>query len=426
MSRCLFLAVASCLLFAGCSTFDLAEQMPWSKSEAEEPESKYPAPETMIAIWTETIYSAPGQPPMRGFGGRLFFYDKNSRPVPVDGELICYGFDDSTDANSSTPDRKFVFTREQLTQHYGETDIGASYSIWLPWDQLGNPKKQISLYPVFKSANGKLVRAQTSKHVLPGKEGLLDQKRAGLVERRQGPRNNWFTDNRVQPVSHDQHSSAGQVQPGPQGAAAGQGTLPSGQKAEPRRTSTFRMPSALRDAQQQSKQRLSQRAAAARAAADEMLKEYRDSRLQQMQQQFQTSSQAANSNGSSPAQANGQSVSTGQLSPQFDRAALNRNAGFHSQAPRSSQGQTVQPASASNASQPRLPRSSTGAVIAPRSRVTVGRSTSARPVVPRGPQQPQGGFQPGGHPAQTTPASPQYYGHVPSQPHPQAPRFGQP
>ena len=80
----------------------------------------------------------------RGFGGRFFFYDEKSRPVPVDGTLIVHGFDDTAD----TPEdrvKRFEFTPEQFTRHFSQTDLGASYSVWVPWDAIGGDQRRISL-----------------------------------------------------------------------------------------------------------------------------------------------------------------------------------------------------------------------------------------------------------------------------------------
>ncbi len=43
----------------------------------------------------------PGKPVTRGFGGRIYFYNDRSQAVPVDGELVVYGFDDTARHNGS-------------------------------------------------------------------------------------------------------------------------------------------------------------------------------------------------------------------------------------------------------------------------------------------------------------------------------------
>lgn len=124
-------------------------------------------PQKMAVIWKESTLKAPGNPTVRGFGGRVFFYDDENQPIKVDGEMIVYGFE--TDSGSTTADKKFVFQKDTLDGHYGETDMGHSYSFWVPWDKLGGERTSITLIPAFKSVDGKIVRGGQTINVLPGK-----------------------------------------------------------------------------------------------------------------------------------------------------------------------------------------------------------------------------------------------------------------
>ncbi len=93
----------------------------------------------MVAIWTEDTLVQPGKTVTRGFGGRIYFYNEKSQAIPVEGELIVYGYDDSSAASAHSltsnveATKKFAFTPEQFTQHFSQSDLGASYSIWIPW-----------------------------------------------------------------------------------------------------------------------------------------------------------------------------------------------------------------------------------------------------------------------------------------------------
>lgn len=164
------------LLFVttGCASLPGGREFswPWSKSE-ETIESKYAVPARMAALWTTDALAAPGQTPTRGFGGRLYFYDDRSRAVPVEGQLIVFAYDETaTDGRpraQQIPDRKFVFTPEQFTQHFSETELGASYSVWLPWDAVGGEQRRVALLPVFTSPNGHVVMGQQTMTVLPGR-----------------------------------------------------------------------------------------------------------------------------------------------------------------------------------------------------------------------------------------------------------------
>jgi hypothetical protein len=126
----------------------------------------------LAAVWTPDVLAHPGKPPVRGFGGRFYFYNEQSHAVPVEGQLVVYAYDDSNEKPSSrkTPDRKYAFTPEQFAQHFGETQLGASYSIWIPWDEVGGQQKNISLLPVFTSTSGRILMGQQALNVLPGKQ----------------------------------------------------------------------------------------------------------------------------------------------------------------------------------------------------------------------------------------------------------------
>jgi hypothetical protein len=175
-TACIALAASwGCKASPFAKDMDISDAIPWVSDE-----SQYSEPESMIIMWTDAVYKQAGAKPVRGFGGRIYFYDKNSNPIAVDGQLTVYGYDDDAPSQNDEPHRKFVFTREQFTQHYSETDLGASYSVWLPWEALGGPQRRISLFPIFSSASGKLLRGEVQSSILPGKTVLTDEQRRGF------------------------------------------------------------------------------------------------------------------------------------------------------------------------------------------------------------------------------------------------------
>ena len=123
----------------------------------------------MAVIWTDSTASADGVADRRGFGGRIYFYDNAGNPTRVDGELSIYAFDDTTDEQSTSADRVYKFRQEELQGHYSETQLGPSYSIWLPWDEVGGDRKTIALMPIFKSSDKSIVKSGQSINVLNGK-----------------------------------------------------------------------------------------------------------------------------------------------------------------------------------------------------------------------------------------------------------------
>ncbi len=175
MSRC-FLAVLTVILLAGCQTIGLktpsalSDKIPPLTEKSRARAARDATPVRIVAIWSDAVYSQAGNVPVRGFGGRLYFYNERHEAVPVDGQLIVYGFDDSNPENPNrTPSRKFVFTDEQLATRHSVTDLGDSYSVWLPWDEVTGYETKVSLLPVFASNQGQTVVGPQAINVLPGK-----------------------------------------------------------------------------------------------------------------------------------------------------------------------------------------------------------------------------------------------------------------
>ena len=134
-------------------------------------ESKPRVPDDMTDVWTYTVLRQPGRPGVRCLGGRVMFYVKGeSKPVKVDGTFTVYAFDATDkDPNMAMPEKKFVFLPDQLDKHYSKSDLGHSYSFWLPWNEVGRPQREIRLLARFETATGeKTIMGEGSRHVLPG------------------------------------------------------------------------------------------------------------------------------------------------------------------------------------------------------------------------------------------------------------------
>ncbi len=166
------LALPACLLIclglmAGCSQFDLKKRIPWKLDD----EDYVAPPERLVAMWSDTVLHQGGGPAIRGFGGRLMFHGRDEgRPVKVNGKLIVYAFDEGRENQENfKPDRKFVFTAEQFANHYSKSDLGHSYSVWIPWDKVGGPQKQISLIARLISEDGSVVVSEQARQILPGR-----------------------------------------------------------------------------------------------------------------------------------------------------------------------------------------------------------------------------------------------------------------
>ena len=156
------------MLVAGCTQFNLSRRIPWLGDTLDRPQPS----KKVSAVWTETVRYKSNQPPTRGFGGRLMFFgDRQNKPVRVEGELVVYAFDERNRAPSdSKPTRKYVFPAETLDKLYSKSELGHSYSVWVPWDELGGPQEDISLIVRFNPTEGSPVISDQTKLILPGKK----------------------------------------------------------------------------------------------------------------------------------------------------------------------------------------------------------------------------------------------------------------
>lgn len=161
----LSLVCLTVLAASGCSSLGKMPSMPW---EDEEPEYKVPL--KMVVTWKDAVRYNPNDPPTRGFGGRIHFYDETQKPVRVQGSLTIYGYDDARhgDIDTERPDRKFVFDAEKMQSHYSMSKLGHSYSFWIPWDRAGGEQKEITLAPFFRTEMGQVIMSEQSKHLLMG------------------------------------------------------------------------------------------------------------------------------------------------------------------------------------------------------------------------------------------------------------------
>jgi hypothetical protein len=171
----LFLA-ATLLFAAGCrgpwsdnwkfsDMFDLDKATPWGDDGPE-----VETPVRLVGTWADTVLHQTGKKPQRGFGGRLIFYGEGSNdPILVDGELVVYAFDESNrEPTDNKPTRRYVFPADQIARRLSETELGPSYSFWLPWDEVGGPQTQVSLIARFQPKDGAVVVGEQTKHLLPG------------------------------------------------------------------------------------------------------------------------------------------------------------------------------------------------------------------------------------------------------------------
>lgn len=170
------------VMASGCAQWDTKSKAkwPWQK------EKNKPAEVAQIVpMWSDTVLYEAGKPGIRGFGARVYFYGEEAKkPVAVKGDIIVYAFDANDETRMPVPEKKFVFTAEHLEKHFSKTQLGPSYSLWIPWDEVGGAPRQLSLVTRYEGADGAVVVSEPARKLLPGvpeeaREGALAKDASG-------------------------------------------------------------------------------------------------------------------------------------------------------------------------------------------------------------------------------------------------------
>lgn len=162
------LVLLTCLMMnVGCQTFTTSQKWKWPWDTADDVPQ---IPDRILPIWTDTIMHQQGKPGVRGFGGRIYFYaGDETDAVEIDGGLVVYVFDtDKMDPHSPLPEKKYVFPPEHMKKHMSEAPLGKSYSVWLPWDEVGGESRSLTIVTRFEGTNGGVVLSQPAVKFLPG------------------------------------------------------------------------------------------------------------------------------------------------------------------------------------------------------------------------------------------------------------------
>ncbi len=165
---CVAAGIAGALLLAsGCSGISrpARDWIPFVENE-----KAAELPDRILSIWADTVLHQPGQPGVRGFGGRVYFYKEGSEePIEIDGSLTVYAFrgGKARDLRAS-PDRKYIVTAEQMKSLGSKSSLGLSYSIWIPWDEVDGESLKLSLITRFDGKQGGTVISDPSVKLLPG------------------------------------------------------------------------------------------------------------------------------------------------------------------------------------------------------------------------------------------------------------------
>lgn len=176
--------IVSSLALCGCHALrkDDGIERDWLGREIE---VEYTSPSKIVAIWTNSVFNEPGKRPMRGLGGRVYFYDGQHHPIPVNGKLSVFVYDDSNpdERLKQEATRVVHFSPEQVRSNFTPSEFGASYSFWVPWDTVGGDRKQLSVIPVFTDMSGQMLVGDQARHLLPGSKPIeFDEQQADIVQ----------------------------------------------------------------------------------------------------------------------------------------------------------------------------------------------------------------------------------------------------
>lgn len=154
------------VVMLGCAPLDVKKKLAFWESD---PKPKVPT--RLVEFWSEEVLTEAGMPSVRGFAGRVMFYDQTeSKPVAVDGTFTVFAFDDADRSKGlSAPEKKFVYLPDQLPKYYSKSQMGPSYSFWLPWDEVGGPERKICMVARFEPRKGAPIVSRPCYKTLPGK-----------------------------------------------------------------------------------------------------------------------------------------------------------------------------------------------------------------------------------------------------------------
>lgn len=166
---------------SGCALFDAGADSVFQQKP------DFASPDQIIPLWSDTVLHTAGKPGVRGCGGRIMFYVPDSKEaVRVDGTLKVYAWNDTAPVKKRQPDREYVFKADDLQKHYSESKAGHSYSFWLPWDEAGGQRTELTVLARFVGRNGSDISTAPSKVILPGHIPMPKPPQASRVEAADG------------------------------------------------------------------------------------------------------------------------------------------------------------------------------------------------------------------------------------------------
>jgi hypothetical protein len=155
-----------------------------------------------VAVWEPAVKHESDQEPQRGFGGRVYFYDRESKkPIKINGNVVVYAFDEENrQPEDSAPTRSYLFDKNDVKKLYAKSKLGPSYNFWVPCDSEGpdGNAKKVSLIVRYIPDVGSSVVSSQAVVYLPGKFNQTQPELIAKTNNNDHPK----ADRAIQQVAH--------------------------------------------------------------------------------------------------------------------------------------------------------------------------------------------------------------------------------
>lgn len=157
----------------GCASSGLLD---FTKDEPPAPPPRSRVVES-LCIWQPAEGVGLQGEPTRGFAGQILFFSRDlSAPIPADGDVRIYVFDDQgTEEEQTRPIHQFDFPSEVWQTYLHESTLGPGYSLFIPYTRKGPHQARCSLRLRLTPKNGPVVYSDMVSIILQGKSPSEDK-----------------------------------------------------------------------------------------------------------------------------------------------------------------------------------------------------------------------------------------------------------
>jgi hypothetical protein len=167
-SICLIACYAAALLACGCGSLDLNLAGRHRLDDV--------AVREIICLWEPAEGVGLDGLPTRGFAGQLMFFKPGSdQPVPVEGDVRIYVFDNQgTIEEQSRPLHQFDFPSAVWQSFEHDTNLGTAYQVFVPYTRKGGHYAECVVRVRFTAKDQLPVYSKLAGITLPGRKSPVD------------------------------------------------------------------------------------------------------------------------------------------------------------------------------------------------------------------------------------------------------------